>query len=256
MSAVREVKYLRELHHPNIIEVRTSVHKRPRRPTHSASCLLSSVCARALYGSSCLFEAFGRVLFEDESEPCPRVPRHRPRDDHQGSFAGLSSRGHQELGGHDVPRSRILSPKFHPSPSAYSWLQYFLPATASASHVSNLNHILFYLNFFLHTSPIGRTDPPYRCFEQLEQEQDLKPNNLLIASDGLLKIADFGLARDAADPGYKMTCQVITRYGHFDSLRLHGPYPPSVYKRNNFMGPLLFLVFFCFLPGFVRTAIC
>ena len=41
--------------------------------------------------------------------------------------------------------------------------------------------------------------------------QDLKPNNLLIASDGQLKIADFGLARDFADPGYKMTCQVITR---------------------------------------------
>lgn len=42
--------------------------------------------------------------------------------------------------------------------------------------------------------------------------QDLKPNNLLIASDGQLKIADFGLARDFADPGYKMTCQVITRF--------------------------------------------
>jgi len=39
----------------------------------------------------------------------------------------------------------------------------------------------------------------------------LKPNNLLIASDGQLKIADFGLARDFADPGHKMTCQVITR---------------------------------------------
>lgn len=48
--------------------------------------------------------------------------------------------------------------------------------------------------------------------------QDLKPNNLLIASDGELKIADFGLARDFADPGYKMTCQVITRY-----LNLPGP---------------------------------
>lgn len=42
--------------------------------------------------------------------------------------------------------------------------------------------------------------------------QDLKPNNLLIAANGYLKIADFGLARDFADPGYKMTCQVITRY--------------------------------------------
>lgn len=40
----------------------------------------------------------------------------------------------------------------------------------------------------------------------------MKPNNLLIASDGHLKLADFGLARDFADPGYKMTCQVITRW--------------------------------------------
>ena len=40
--------------------------------------------------------------------------------------------------------------------------------------------------------------------------QDLKPNNLLIAADGQLKIADFGLARDFADPGHKMTSQVVT----------------------------------------------
>jgi serine/threonine protein kinase len=47
--------------------------------------------------------------------------------------------------------------------------------------------------------------------------QDLKPNNLLIASDGQLKIADFGLARDFADPGHKMTCQVITRCASFEA---------------------------------------
>jgi cyclin-dependent kinase 7 len=39
----------------------------------------------------------------------------------------------------------------------------------------------------------------------------MKPNNLLIASDGTLKIADFGLAREFADPGTRMTCQVVTR---------------------------------------------
>jgi cyclin-dependent kinase 7 len=49
--------------------------------------------------------------------------------------------------------------------------------------------------------------------------QDLKPNNLLIASDGQLKIADFGLARDFADPGHKMTCQVITRCAFFQVVR-------------------------------------
>ena len=39
----------------------------------------------------------------------------------------------------------------------------------------------------------------------------MKPNNLLISADGVLKLADFGLAREYADEGAKMTCQVVTR---------------------------------------------
>lgn len=40
----------------------------------------------------------------------------------------------------------------------------------------------------------------------------MKPNNLLIASDGTLKIADFGLAREYGDPSDRMTTQVVTRW--------------------------------------------
>jgi serine/threonine protein kinase len=40
----------------------------------------------------------------------------------------------------------------------------------------------------------------------------MKPNNLLLARSGQLKIADFGLARDWGDPGKQMTSQVVTRW--------------------------------------------
>ena len=39
--------------------------------------------------------------------------------------------------------------------------------------------------------------------------RDMKPNNLLIGSDGQLKLADFGLARIFGSPDRKFTHQVI-----------------------------------------------
>lgn len=50
------------------------------------------------------------------------------------------------------------------------------------------------------------------CHQRGLMHRDLKPNNLLIASDGKLKLADFGLARVADFPREPMTSQVVTRW--------------------------------------------
>jgi serine/threonine protein kinase len=42
--------------------------------------------------------------------------------------------------------------------------------------------------------------------------RDLKPQNLLISKNGVLKIADFGFARFTASPGREMTTGVISEW--------------------------------------------
>lgn len=44
--------------------------------------------------------------------------------------------------------------------------------------------------------------------------RDMKPNNLLLASDGQLKLGDFGLARIFGSPDRRFTHQVSTNRVH------------------------------------------
>ena len=50
------------------------------------------------------------------------------------------------------------------------------------------------------------------CHDRAVLHRDIKPNNLLVAADGALKLADFGLARACADPYRPMTANVVTRW--------------------------------------------
>ncbi|TKA27824.1 hypothetical protein B0A50_04925 [Salinomyces thailandicus] len=50
----------------------------------------------------------------------------------------------------------------------------------------------------------------YFCHANGVLHRDIKPNNLLIAADGEIKLADFGLARPMADPYQPMTYNTIT----------------------------------------------
>ena len=67
------------------------------------------------------------------------------------------------------------------------------------------------------------------CHDCWVLHRDLKPNNLLIAPDGALKLADFGLARVFGSPNRKWTHQVFARWYRAPELLLGSKtYGPGV----------------------------
>jgi cyclin-dependent kinase 7 len=67
------------------------------------------------------------------------------------------------------------------------------------------------------------------CHERWVLHRDLKPNNLLIAPNGCLKLADFGLARVFGSPDRRFTHQVFARWYRAPELLLGSKtYGPGV----------------------------
>lgn len=90
MSAIREVKFLRELKHQNVIEV----------------CLSAETLYHRLLTELVL--ASRRLLIQEKLEPCARIPRYRLGACHQGPLAGLPPSRYKELDGHDVSWLGVL----------------------------------------------------------------------------------------------------------------------------------------------------
>lgn len=80
MTALREVKFLQELHHPNIISVSLSAPLHTLYLTHLTDITVT-----------------GRFLGQAECKPGSRIPRYRPGSSHPRQVARLPDRRYQEL---------------------------------------------------------------------------------------------------------------------------------------------------------------
>lgn len=61
--------------------------------------------------------------------------------------------------------------------------------------------------------------------------RDLKPNNLLIDLNGIVKIGDFGLAKQFGSPSRELTNQVVTRWYRPPELMFGARQYRKVYER-------------------------
>ncbi|KNZ54141.1 CMGC/CDK/CDK7 protein kinase [Puccinia sorghi] len=169
MSAIREVKFLQELSHPNVIGVS----------------LISS--SSQLCNTRCHHAALNWLLLDVFSS---------------------KSNLNLVLEFLDTDLEAVIKDRelvFQAS-DIKSWMLMTMQGL-DFCHQNWVLHRVCNIFFYLildHLVLIFYPPEPYR-------DCDMKPNNLLIASDGTLKIADFGLAREFADPGTRMTCQVVTR---------------------------------------------
>ncbi|SMN18788.1 similar to Saccharomyces cerevisiae YDL108W KIN28 Serine/threonine protein kinase, subunit of the transcription factor TFIIH [Maudiozyma saulgeensis] len=90
----------------------------------------------------------------------------------------------------------------------------------------------------------------YHVHRNFILHRDLKPNNLLISPDGLIKVADFGLARAVPGPREMLTSNVVTRWYRAPELLFgakHYTYAVDVWSIGVIFAELMLRI--PYLPG-------